>query len=544
MIPFELSTEESALVRGGFFRRSRENKGKTNMKQLKFMLAAAAAFGIATAQADTQLEKTEISSEDFEGEITLNDTAAVLALDGFSYEGATASDNESVVVAGGANSTANALQVNTGTDPLLRKIDTDSNNAVALDATKKVYIDTMVQFTVTPEGDTVTAGDNDKLMIYLKEVPAVKAEDGTVTTPASAKLMVKAGRAVVDDVLGEIVDVEPDDFEVTAENLEVVAGQWYNLKVNAVNENGLAVFTIFVDDKQLKANVALLPNDVDGYKFPSMVGLYNEQSNPTATTLDFVGFAGEGKVDELVFSKDVEQETSVDFTFAWSSDGISAVKYAIGDATEYTLLGENKTIAGLDPEATIKILIEPADWYAVKEGADLEYTASEKSADLDDFVVAVTTKEDGDNVVVKPNTSATEVGITAPVFADADATQLGNVLTWAKKGSVTIEQINSMSFTTTGDPAGATPEAKVVEEAYLLGCSPTEVEAEKKAFVFPSFAPDMTPAQMKAAIEADKSYNGTVVIEGATTLSDENGKPNWATGHDKPAFYRARLIFE
>ena len=38
LIPFSLSTEESALVRGGFFRRSRENKGKTNMKQLKFML--------------------------------------------------------------------------------------------------------------------------------------------------------------------------------------------------------------------------------------------------------------------------------------------------------------------------------------------------------------------------------------------------------------------------------------------------------------------------------------------------------------------------
>ena len=69
-----------------------------------------------------------------------------------------------------ANSTANALQVNTGTEPLLRKIDATGNMAVPLDATKKVYIDTMVQFTVTPEGDTVTAGDNDKLMIYLKEL--------------------------------------------------------------------------------------------------------------------------------------------------------------------------------------------------------------------------------------------------------------------------------------------------------------------------------------------------------------------------------------
>jgi hypothetical protein len=275
-----------------------------------------------------------------------------------------------------------------------------------------------------------------------------------------------------------------------------------------------------------------MAGDTTGAKFPSLV---------KDADLTYVGFAGEGKVDDLLVWT-VETVSSVDFTFAWTTDGISAVKYAIGDATEYTTLGDDKTIADLDPEATIKIQIVPAEWYAVKENADLEYTASEESADLNDLVVAVTTKEDGDNVVVKPNTSATEVGITAPVFADADATQLGNVLTWAKKGSVTIEQINSMSFTTTGDPAGATPEAKVVEEAYLLGCSPAEVEAKKEAFVFEAFDPQNPPT---AEEFAGKGYNGEVVIEGATTLSDETtGKPNWATGHEKPAFYRARLKFK
>ena len=139
------------------------------MKQLKFMLAAATAIGLAAAaQADGVKETKLIDNENFDAIAV--DTAAT-AIDGYSYAGATAADNESVVKAGGYNDSANALQVNTGTDPLLRALEAAGSVAtpVPLTAEKSVYIDTMVQFTVTPEGDTVTAGGEDKLMIYLKE---------------------------------------------------------------------------------------------------------------------------------------------------------------------------------------------------------------------------------------------------------------------------------------------------------------------------------------------------------------------------------------
>jgi hypothetical protein len=99
-----------------------------------------------------------------------------------------------------------------------------------------------------------------------------------------------------------------------------------------------------------------------------------------------------------------------------------------------------------------------------------------------------------------------------------------------------------MTFDQYGNPAGTAPEAKALEEAYLLNCTTAEVENKKKAFVFEAFDPQNPPTEAEFA---GKGYNGQVVIEGATTLSDKvTGKPDWATSHEKHAFYRARLKFK
>jgi hypothetical protein len=126
------------------------------MKQLKFMLAAATAIGLATASQAAEQTNKLVDNENFDSATV---GAAATTLMGYSYAGATATDNESVVKAGGYNGSANALQVNTGTDPLLRALSQVQASARKLDLTsyKSVYIDTMVQFTVTPAGDTVTA---------------------------------------------------------------------------------------------------------------------------------------------------------------------------------------------------------------------------------------------------------------------------------------------------------------------------------------------------------------------------------------------------
>ena len=379
------------------------------MKQLKFMLAAATAIGLATAaQAGTNYSGFP---DNFDSA-----TAGVAAttLTGYDFKG-TDGDDESVVQAGGYNQSANALKVNTGTEPLLRAIDySTAANAVELDKSKAVEkinsltIDTMVQFTVTPKGDTVTSTTGDKLLIYLKE------------TDAGNVLMVKAAKfAMGDELAGTIDSFEEMDVPVSAEELAVEANTWYNLKVTTKLDAGFPVFEIFVDNKQLISSVVLY--DAEGKLFPSLQG-------KKSTALTYVGFAGEGLVDDLVVSRELDAPSTVDFTFTWTTDGISAVKYAIGDATEYTPLADDKKITGLAPDAIIKIQITPDDWYAVKDDADLEYTASEGSAGLDDLIKEVT---------------AADLDVKNPSGASDDT--VNAALAWAKNANKTPEAVEAAS---------------------------------------------------------------------------------------------------
>ena len=510
------------------------------MKQLKFMLAAATAISLATAaQADAQLVKEEISSETFDAVTTLDDTAAVMGLKGFSYEGDNPADNESVVVAGGANSTANALKVNTGTDPLLRKIDATGNKAVPLDATKKVYIDTMVQFTVTPNGDTVTKSDDDKLMIYLKE-------DLSDADAPKTNLVVKAGYKGAGTL-------EAKDYVLDIDGKKVLPDVWYSLKVVAYGNvaavgEGMDVypaFEIYIDDTLARiANAGScadlqVPDNVPIF----LLGSFSERLSAgtlflsmqvNSSTLDKVGFAGEGKVDELVFSHDVEPQTAVDFTLALG-EGVSAVSYTVGDTTG-KLPDENGAISvDLNGISVTLSGIEYAPGYEAGNITAKSYQAENITVDANKKDIVT----EGDT----PTTGA-DIGFTGTPFAEFTGADLQTVVAWAGAGHVPAATVQKMSFNnTTGDPAGTvgSPE-RIAEEAYLLGCSPAEVEAKKEAFVFEAFDPQNPPT---AEEFAGKGYNGEVVIEGATTLSDETtGKPNWATGHEKPAFYRARLKFK
>ena len=403
------------------------------MKQLKFMLAAATAISLATAaQADTQpqLVKTEFSSENFDAVTTLNDTAAVLALPGFSYEGATASDNESVVVAGGADNTANALQVNTGTEPLLRKIDATGNKAVPLDATKKVYIDTMVQFTVTPYGDTVTASDNDKLMIYLKE-------DLSDSTAPKTNLVVKAGYKGEGSLISK-------DYVLDIDGKKVLPGVWYSLEVIAYGNvasvsEGMDIypaFEIYIDGTLARiANAGVSADLQVAENIPIfMLGSYGERLSGgtlllsmkvNSSTLDQVGFAGEGMVDELVFSKDAEPETAVDFTFTWTTAGISSVTYTIGDADPVEVTNGVK-IVDLAANTVLTLNVTPADWYKVADDAVLSYTATNAgdSAVLDSLVTEVT---------------ATDLNVTVPAGTSEETTS--KALAWAKNAGKTTTAV-------------------------------------------------------------------------------------------------------
>ena len=526
------------------------------MKQLKFMLAAAAAFGIATAQANTQLVKTEISSENFDGVTTLNDTAAVLALDGFSYEGATASDNESVVVAGGANESDNALMVNTGTDPLLRKIyPAGAATGVPLDATKKVYIDTMVQFTVTPYGDTVSSnGVNDKLMIYLKEMT------NGVGEVTGTNLMVKAAKYQKgDDWEGIPESFAETDVSVSAADLTVTTNTWYSLEVVASVDNGVPVFSISIDGKQLTSDVLLYGND--GTKFPSLLG-------KDSTSLVQVGFAGEGMVDSLVFSQDVEQQTSVDFTFTltWDEAGFSSVTYTIDDGKPLT--PENGGSFTVADGKKLAIAYTLNEWYKISGTPVLEYTAAVNgtgSLTLEAEKVITTESTVDGTVTVNPSATADELaavkreaGITGGAFKDSDAEELGKALTWQKKNNVSGTDVSAVAFDSDGNPAVENGVTNVAAQAYLLNCP---VDATTiKTVVAPQFkftaisVVNGKPVYNVSGSWTDNSenvynFNGKPAFQGATTLGqwhavDADGK---IPGKDEgttvlPSFFKATLI--
>ena len=339
------------------------------MKTLKFMLAAATAIGIASAaqagqnkNASTGFEKLPQGTKVTTGIID-NKTGDTDISSYFYYAGANVDDNESEIVAftdnaspvvrptgvkkfDGADATSrvNALQVSTGTDPLLRTFRPLASSAPqgGQEFTTSTYIDTLVQFTVTPSSDKVTPGDDDKLMIYLKE-NAVMGQDGVPTGETTTNLVVMAG------FLNTDYTVTPKEFVLITKN-DIEPGVWYRLTVEAVPAvldaalvSGAIGFKIKLDNDELKTGEATYVEDdglvaviaesekvgsgiVDGVVFLSLL-----TGAADKCTLQAVGFAGEGLVDDLIVTDVDPAHPTVNFTLAFDANKVTAIEYTIGD---------------------------------------------------------------------------------------------------------------------------------------------------------------------------------------------------------------------
>lgn len=350
------------------------------MKTLKFMLAVATAVGLATAvQA-----KMEESSTGFEG---LNVGATVKTgvpdvqnADGtfpgntasyFFYAGSNADDNESTIVeftdedrtateekrslaAKRLTASRNkALQVSTGTDPLLRtfkKVSAGSTSATAAEyGDSTMYIDTLVQFTLTPYTDVVTPSSEDKLMIYLKEtreVTPASEEGGAETVSYSTNLVALAGMFVDSDF-----GVKEHEYVLNIEGGEIVEpGKWYRLTVEAIPniianaDYGVCMgFKISIDGNVCTTDSCYEENDELNETLEEVYdgdwGILEEVVIPLTGTvadggdcqkLKGVGFAGEGKVDDFVFTSTEPGASVVDLTFEYDSGKVSAIAYTVG----------------------------------------------------------------------------------------------------------------------------------------------------------------------------------------------------------------------
>lgn len=335
------------------------------MKTLKFMLAVATAVGLASAAqaaqytgASTGFEKLSqgdpVKTGVMDNLIGENDKSSY-----FCYAGENEDDNESEIVKAenqgsvtrpkgvdkftGADATSrvNALQVSTGTDPLLRTIKPIAGKNPQPAETFKVnhYVDTLVQFTVTPATDTVTPSVDDKLMIYLKETVTGENDDGTQIT--STNLVVKAGFLKAD------YNVEPKEFPLVV-NGGVEPGVWYRLTIEAIPDVlepavGSIGFQIRLNGSNpLRTGVATCEEDdellavasesekvgsgiVDGNVFLSLL-----TGAADTSALQAVGFAGEGYVDDLVITTTDPSANVFNFTLSLDAN-VTAINYTIGD---------------------------------------------------------------------------------------------------------------------------------------------------------------------------------------------------------------------
>ena len=531
------------------------------MKTLKFMLAAATAIGLASA---TQAAQNTEASTGFEklarGTSVITGVTDNNANSYFYYAGATADDNESVIIAApdmtGAqrptgvsrfideDSRTNVLQVSTGTDPLLRTFAPLSGSApqAADTFTDPVYVDTLVQFTVTPYTDNVTPGSSDKLMIYLKEMTN---DVGTVT---GTNLVVVGGYLTGSSTVSH-------EYVLNTGSVTVNPNEWHRLTVKAVadlvvveNEGaGFPGFQIWVDGtlctlsgaQTYDENAELaelfvvcdLAQDINAGKYVlSLLAAGGGQS----ATLQAVGFAGEGYVDDLVVTTtDPFNANIVDFTFA-RTEGVGSVEFTINsgaaktqDDTYEVSIGD--TIVVTATAATGYELIAPtfsgltADpgntyasaTYTVTGRASLTINAQEAAAPSDWAA---------DPTQIEDNTpAATQYPALADsALATADAKKL---TVWATDNNIDFSAIE-------GDTEGT------YVEAYLLDCAVGEVEDEKDDFTLTiTFDSEGNPVIESPVDRGEKTYNGTVIIKGSTTVNGtyENPAPSGAK------FFKAEL---
>ena len=398
------------------------------MKQLKFMLAAATALGLATASQAADFA----NSTDFES----YDIGAFLG--GAGWQVVNASDNDSEIVGETMEGVSNlptkyrnsghtkALQVNTGKDPILRYIKTNANGVgpfpVTLGDASKVYIDTMVQFTVTPAGDEPVPGPDDKLMLYAKEVTTGEGENTVTTT----KLHVIASSFSPGDNI-----ITPDQYSTNHVDtgLAISTNVWYRLTVMsfADNENaGLDVngdsrsinlFKIFVNGEALRSGTPLyncIGVTSDAALFPSIQGAVSGNA-----VINSVGFAGEGKVDDLVLTSDDPFVVVTDFTFTIKLDeGVSSVTYTIG-RDSVTINKDSEVRMAQDASVTIEATA--SDWYKIVSGEG-EFEVSEIT--------------DNQILVKAEGVGATDLDVEVPTGTPPET--VNAALAWAKdKGKST-----------------------------------------------------------------------------------------------------------
>ena len=410
----------------------------------------------------------------------------------------------------------NYLALSTEGGTLWRSVNPNASGLGAPQAIAKegqIYIDTMVQFTATEDGNAPDVDSADKLAIWLD-----------ADTEAGTKTLKVLANAFTFGEDGPAPQTTPFALvPADGSTLAIEPGAWYRLSVKSVANvlkadapGTIQGFQIRVDGKLMKA--------ASGEPFAPAFGDFLDDTYKTAAltdktvfaslqqmgnsgdpmTLTAVGFKGSGAIDDVVITEDELFGPTVAVT------GVTLSQ----TTAEITVGGDTLTL-------TAKVLPENATNNKVKWA-----TSDETIATVVDGVVTAV--------------AAGEVEITAT--ADGKSAKcVVTVKAAAKQYPEYIAEADKFKYDAWVSAYGVTDRVdtgKALQAAYLLNVAPAEAEDETKKFAITSITVN---ADGTVTVDASKNskgdlVNGKVEIWGAPAL--EGPWDLQTTGHK---FFKAIL---
>lgn len=281
-----------------------------------------------------------------------------------------------------------------------------------------VYIDTLVQFTVSEDTPDQTTEDGDKLCIWVNVDSATGATN----------LMVKAG--YISDDSGE--NITPTAY-TTDYSFGGDDNGWHRLTVKAIagidQEKILNGFLVYVDGVPVKTSMSVMCDDwaqmsplaVEG-AFPSLISSLSSGGG----TLESIGFKGSGSIDNLQFTTTNPLPTPSEDDWVDDPDEIPANTTA---ATQYPALASSALATADAKKLTVWATANSITFDTIKDDTTGTYTdayllncaLAEVEDEKDEFVVNISFDSvTGEPVVTEP-TGKTYNG-TFKVYGSDDLT--------------------------------------------------------------------------------------------------------------------------
>ena len=263
-----------------------------------------------------------------------------------------------------------------------------------------VYIDTLVQFTVSEDTQDQTTEDGDKLCIWVN----VDSETG------ATNLMVKAG--YISDDTGEHIapTAYTTDYSFGGDD-----NGWHRLTVKAINgidEFGvLTGFVIYVDGVAVKTSMSVMCDEFAAFSplavegaFPSLI--YSLSSG--GGTLESIGFKGSGSIDNVQFTTENPLPTPSEDDWV---DDPTEIADNTPAATQYPALAGSALATADAKKLTVWATANSITFDMIKDDTTGTYTdayllncaLAEVEDEKDEFVLSITFDSEGNPQVSAPD---------------------------------------------------------------------------------------------------------------------------------------------